>query len=299
MNRSNRRFTRGRKLQVISAIAATTLFFQGFASAQTPYSSASGEKLLFESSAASRLVEKVRAKSPGIMMAVFVKPGDVVRKGQLLGHTELDNTKLQLDLAKHALLSKSNVESAKNQADAWTVNREETEEAVRRRKMESTRLEWASSMEKMYQASYEVQLDAETTQQIQYDYWKDQYDKRFFRSPVDGVVSEVLVDVGKPVNYGSHLFTIANDGTYSLPVQVPASVADAVSSEKSVPVRSADGKSVCDARVDTVTDDPRENGMKIVRLLVKAADLPPAVRPKLGGMKFDVLMPHADVASVQ
>lgn len=291
-----RLFHCGRNLQVVSAIAAIHLLAPAPASAQ---SSASGEKLMFESSPAARLVEKVRAGSPGTMMAVFVKPGDVVRKGQLLGHTELDNTKLQLDLAKHALLSKSNVEAARNQADAWTVNREETEEAVRRRKMENSRLEWASSMEKMYQANYEVQLDAESTQQIQYDYWKDQYEKRFFRSPVEGVVSEVLVDIGKPVSYGTHVFTIANEGTYSLPVRVPASVADAVASEKSVPVRSSLGKSVCDARVDSVADDPRENGMKIVRLLVKAADLPISIRSKLGGMKFDVLLPHADVASVQ
>ena len=301
MNRSNRRFTRGRKLQVISLFAASACsgFLAVSASAQTPYPSASGEKLLFESSGAARLVEKVRSKSQGVMMEVFVKPGDTVKKGQLLGHTELDQTKLQLELAKNAYLSKANVESAKNQAEAWTVNREETEEAVRRRKMEPSRLDWASAMEKMYQASYENQLDAETTQQIQYDFWKDQYQKRFFRSPVDGVVAEVLVDVGKPVNFATHLFTIANDGTYSLPVRVPASVADAVSSEETVPVRSADGKAVCNARVDSVTEDPRENGMKVVRLLVKVSDFPAAVRSKLSGMKFDVLMPHADVASIQ
>lgn len=296
-----RRFPRGRRSQVVAALAASLLYglAPGPASAQTTYHSASGEKLLFESSAASRLVEKVRAQSQGVMMAVFVKPGDVVRKGQLLGHSELDNTKLQFDLAKHAWQSKSNVEAAKNQADAWSVNREETEEAVRRRKMEDTRLEWASAMEKMYQANYEVQLDTEATQQIQYDYWKDQYDKRFFRAPVDGVVTEVLVEVGKPANLGAHLFTVANDGTYSLPVRVPAPVAAAAASEKSVPVRSADGKSVGNAQVDSVADDPRESGMKIVRLLVKGADFPAAVRAKLSGMKFEVLMPHADVASAQ
>lgn len=301
MNRSNRRFTRGRKLQVISLLAASacTVLLAGPASAQTTYQSASGERLLFESSGAAKLVDKVRAKSQGVMMEIFVKPGDSVKKGQLLGHTELDQTKLQLELAKNAYLTKSNVESARNQAEAWTVNREETEEAVRRRKMERTRLEWASAMEKMYQANYENQLDAETTQKIQYDYWKDQYEKRFFRSPVDGVVSEVLVDVGKPVNFGMHLFTIANEGTFSLPVRVPASVADAVSSEDTVPVRSADGKSVCNARVDSVSEDPRESGMKVVRLLVKGSDFPSAIRSKLSGMKFDVLMPHADVAVIR
>jgi multidrug efflux pump subunit AcrA (membrane-fusion protein) len=52
------------------------------------------------------------------MFAVFVKPGDAVRKGQLLGHLELDATKLQLDLAKQALDSKSNIEAAEGHAEA-------------------------------------------------------------------------------------------------------------------------------------------------------------------------------------
>ena len=56
-----------------------------------------------------------------------------------------------------------------SQAEAWTVAREETEEAVRRRKMDESRLDWAVAMEKMYHANYERQLDAEKTQQIQYE----------------------------------------------------------------------------------------------------------------------------------
>lgn len=248
--------------------------------------------MLFESAGASRVLDKVRSASQGVMFALFVKPGDVVKKGQLLGHAELDATKLQLDLAKRTMESKANVDAAKGQADAWTVTREETEEAVRRRKSEESRLDWALAMEKMYRANYEMQLDAENIQQIQYDYWKDQYDKRFFRAPVDGVVTEVLVEIGKPVTYGTHLFTISNDSTYSLPVTVPETIADAALPDQTVPVRSSDGKSVSRALVDSIIDDPREAGHKIIRLLVKASDFPSSVRANLKGMKFDVLLPQ-------
>jgi pyruvate/2-oxoglutarate dehydrogenase complex dihydrolipoamide acyltransferase (E2) component len=147
-------------------------------------------------------------------------------------------------------------------------------------------------MEKMYRANYEVQLDAENVQQIQYDYWKDQFDKRHFRAPVEGVVSEVLVEVGKPVNFGTHVFTISNETTYSLPVTVPASLAVAAVPNKTLPVRSADGKSVSRALVDSVMDDPKAAGRKIIKLLVKAADFPATTRPNLMGMKFDVLLPQ-------
>lgn len=296
MKGSNHRFHSLRRLFGISpatAIIALGCAFPEGADAQAPYQTQAGEMVVFETAGACRVVEKVRSATQGVMCAVFVKTGDTVKKGQLLGHTELDATKLQLDLARHTMTSKANVDAAQGQAEAWTVTREETEDAVRHRKMEETRLEWAIAMEKMYRANYEQQLDAENTQQIQYDYWKDQYEKRFFRAPVDGVVSEVLVEVGKPVNFATHVFTIRNDNTYAIPVAVPAPLAEAAVPDETLPVRSADGKAVSRARVDSVVDDPREAGRKIVRLLVKAADLPAATRANLMGMKFDVLLPQA------
>ena len=262
------------------------------ARAQVPYPTAAGEMLLCESAGASRVMEKVRSQAQGVMMECFVKVGDTVKKGQLLGHTELDATKLQLDLAQHTMDAKANVDSARNQAEAWSVAREETEEAVRRRKAEKSRLEWASAMEGMYRGTYEAQVEAENLQRIQYEYWKQQYEKRFFRASVDGVVSEVLVDIGKPLNFGTHLFTIRDESTFSIPVTVPAELADAAASQKSIPVRTTDGKAVTQAQVDSVTDDPRQTGAKIIRLLVRATDFPAAIRTKLSGMKFSVLLPH-------
>ncbi len=248
--------------------------------------------LMCESAAASRVVEKVRSTAQGILVENYVKVGDRVSKGQLLGHTELDATKLQLDIARHTMESKANIESARNQAEAWTVAREEAEEGVRRRKVEKTRLEWAIAMERMYQGNLEAQVDAENLQRIQYEYWKQQYEKRFFRAPIDGVVSEVIVEVGKPVNYATHLFTIRDEESFSIPVTVPAELAAAAVSQKELPVRTRDGKSVSHAQVQSVADDPRNAGGKILKLLVRAADFPTALRAKLIGMKFDVLLPH-------
>ena len=251
-----------------------------------------GDTLLCESTAAARSAEKVRSAVQGVMFAVFVKPGDVVRKGQLLAHLELDATKLQLDLAKQALDSKSNIEAAEGHFEAWRVSREETEEAVRRRKMEESRLSWAIAMEKMYRGTYEMQLDAKKAQEIQYEHWKSQYEKRFFRAPMDGTVTEVIIDVGTPVAIAGHVFTIGNNNSYLLPVTIPAQIAESLVPNKSVPVRSAVGKAVSHAIVESVTDDPRSPYKKIVQLLIKADDFPPALRPTLKGMKFDVLMPQ-------
>ena len=274
-------------MSILACFATTS-----HSTAQVPFPTPSGDQLLCESAAASRVMEKVRSEVQGVMMQTFVKVGDAVKKGQLLGHAELDATKLQLDLAQHTMNARANVESAKSQAEAWTVTREETEEAVRRREVARSRLDWATAMEKMYRGSYEVQLEAEALQLIQYEHWKIQYNNRFFRAPVEGVVSEIMVDVGKPMTYGTHLFTIRNEDTFCIPVTVPADLADAAASRKSLPVRSQVGKSVSRALVDSVADDPRNAGGKILTLLVRATDFPAALRAKLMGMKFDVLLPQ-------
>jgi biotin carboxyl carrier protein len=274
------------------AIAVAGLGFCGMAAAQVPYRSQAGEKFLFESAGASRVVEKVRAESEGTLVRVFVKPGDSVVKGQVLGHLELDAAQHKLNLARHAVESRSSVDAALAQADSWTVTREEIELQVRKRSLEQSRLEWATAMERMHRANYEQKLEDEKAQKLEFEFSEDQFEKRHFRSPVDGIVTEVLVEVGKRVGIATHGFTISNENAYSLPLIVPDAIADAAVSEQVLPVRTSDGKSVGKAKVDSVTDDPKSTGSKIVRLLIKAADFPLVTRNKLMGMKFDVLLPQ-------
>lgn len=256
-----------------------------------------GDKLIVESAAGCRVIEKVRAGAQGVVVEVFVHPGEAVKQGQILGHTELDATKFQLDLAQAALEAKGNVEATEGQAEAWSVTREEAEEAVRRRKAEKTRLAWAEAMEKMHRGNHQVQLDVERTQEIQYGYWKDQYEKRFFRAPVDGVVSEVLVEPGKSVGIAAHAFTIRNDNLLSVPVTVPAEIARAVPSGDTLPVRPTRQQASTRATVGSVTDCPGRPGEKTLRLLVPLNSLPAAIRSKLIGAKFEVLFAGSAAAT--
>jgi multidrug efflux pump subunit AcrA (membrane-fusion protein) len=293
MNRTIHSFSAWRQCGIHCVSLGVLLCLAPISGSQTLYPSASGDMLMYQSAGASQVVEKVRAGAPGVMFEIFVKPGDTVAKGQILGYTDLESTKLQLDVAKAVLESKANVEAAQGQAEAWSVTRQETEDSFRRRKLEKTRLEWATAMEKMYRGTYEVQMDAEKIQLIQYEYWKDQYEKRFFRAPVEGVVSEVLADVGKQVAIAAHVFTIRNDQVFSIPVTIPSEVARTAESGGSVPVRPANSKASTRALVDSVSNNPAKAGDKIIRLLVPVADFPAAMRTKLIGMKFEVLFPLA------
>lgn len=261
--------------------------------AQETKTSLHGDNLLVESDAASSVVGVVRAGAPGTAVEIFVRNGEKVVKGQILGHLELEATRLQYDLAKQALEDDTRLRAARSQSEAWSITRDETEEAVRKRDTEKSRLEWAIAMEEMYRANYEAQLEAKKIQQIQFDYWKDQYERRFFRAPEEGIVTEVKIQPADNVKMAQHVFTVSNKDAYEVPVVVPAAVAETAVTEKTLAVRTTEGSPTIHARITGVRDDPRKGGSKILSLLIHATDLPAAMRSRLHGMKFNVLLPLA------
>lgn len=279
--------------RALAAIALATGLLSSHAGAQGFKRSTRGEKIIVESGAASQVSEKVRAGASGVLMAVFVKTGDAVKKGQVLGNMELATTKYQLDLARQTMENKAALRAFKALAEAWTATREETEQAVRRRTASDARLQWASNMERYHQGNYEAQLEQKKIQRIQYEYWQQQYEARFFKAPVDGVVTEVPLDVGKKVDYGTHVFSVGNEECYVVPVELPAELAATVSAGAGLPVRAVNGGDVARGLVNEILDNPKKAGGKIIRLLLRRSDFPSESGSNLAGAKFDVLLPQS------
>ena len=275
----------------LTALIAAILWFSP-AQAQQPEATKPDGKVIVESGEATPVSEKVRAAAPGTLVAILVKPGVSVKKGQILGHTELAATKYQLDLARLALENTATLDAAEGQANAWTATREETEEAVRKRKVEKTRLDWAIGMEKFHRGNHEAQLEQKKIQRIQYEYWQQQYEARFFRAPVDGVVTEVLLEAGKTVGYATHVFTVSNEESFMVPVSVPAKLVRWVLANSMLPIRPTHSQLVSRGRVDSIVDDPSSPGNKIIRLLISQTDLPEGPDSNPSGMTFDVLLPQ-------
>lgn len=278
---------------ILTAAFAVGLLFAGKAPAEAPILPTADALLRFESGAAARVVEKVRASRPGTVIEVYAKVGETVKKGQVLGHTELDAVQMSKDMAQANLEAQGNVDEKFWQHKAWTIQREEAEEAVKRRQVPKSRLEWATSMEKMFEAQYRTQLEAEDLQKIQYEFYTQEYDARFFRSPVEGVVSEVLVAPGQGVNFATHVATVKNEAQFSVPVTLPVSLADSAMRAGTLLVRSPNGRAMIRAVVDSMIDDPSAPGeRKIAKLLIKEADLPSIPGQKTEGVKFDVFVPN-------
>ncbi len=297
MQTTNPHFRSGWRLSGVSralaVIALATGLLSGHADAQDFKRSKPGEKVIVESGAASQVSEKVRACAQGVLMAAFVKAGDTVKKGQMLGHMELATTKYQLDLARQTMENKAPLRAFKALAQAWTATREETERAVRKRQVDQSRLEWASNMERYHQGNYEAQLEQKQIQRIQYEYWQQQYEARFFKAPVDGVVTEVLLDVGKKVDFGTHVFSVGNEESYIVPVEVSAELAKTLSAGTGLPIRAVNGGDVVRGFVEDIFDNPKKAGGKVIRLLLRRSDFPSYNCSDLVGTKFDVLLPQS------
>lgn len=264
----------------------------GVAHCQTIVSNGGKPLAMVESGVAEPLVEKVRTKRPGTVVELFVKVGDTVSKDQVLGHTELDQAKLNMDTARQNLEATGSLDQMFWLHRAWTSTREEAEEAVRKRTAPRTRLEYAESMEKWAESQYRAQQDMKKVQKIHYEFYKNEYESRFFRSPVDGVVTEVKVAVGQTVGIAAHAFTISNEAQLSVPVTVPAPAADAAAAAGSVPVREKAGKATIWAKVAGSRDHPGEPGVKkILRLLIPKRDVSAVAGQAKQALRFDVLVP--------
>jgi len=166
---------------------------------------------------AGNVLEVIRAKRAGTLVALFVKPGDVVSKNQLLGHTELDAAKLNVDMARANLESTGTLDQMFWQYQALITTREEVEEAVRKRTAPKSRLQYAIAMENWAKGQYQAQQEIKKVQRINYEHCKLEYEARFFYSPIDGVITEVKVAVAQAVGLGAAAFTLTNDSRVSIP----------------------------------------------------------------------------------
>lgn len=279
-------------IPLISALCAVGFLLCPKVHSAGPMLAQADSLLRVESGLAGHVVEKIRSNRPGTVVEIYVKVGDTVKKGQILGHMELAGAKLNKELAEVSLDSKGALNTAYWQLEAWKITREETEDTVKKRQAPKSRLDWALSMEKFFDAQYTTQQEAKKVAKIMLDYHAQEYEERFFRATVDGIVTELPVVLGQGVNFATHVATISNDTQLSVPVTMPASLAESAMRAGTVLVRSPNGRSMIRAIVDSLVDDPAAPGeRKIVRLLINDADIPTVAGQKTDGMKFDVFVP--------
>jgi multidrug efflux pump subunit AcrA (membrane-fusion protein) len=271
-------------------VVAVSLSIAAPTDAAEPQTNQSAAPTRVPAGAAEPVVEVIRTKRAGTVVALLVKPGDVVSKDQVLGHIELDAAKLSVDTARANLEATGTLDQMFWQYQALTVTRGEMEEAVRKRTAPKSRLQYALHMEKWAKAQLEAQQDLKKVQKINFEHYQNEYESRFFRAPIEGVVTEVKVAVGQVVGIGAVAFTVSNESRLSVPVAVPVPAAAAALQAGKLSLRAEPGQPTIWAKVAGGSGHPSTPGVKkSLHLSVNKSDLPAGVACK--ALKVEVLVP--------
>ena len=234
--------------------------------------------------------EVVRARTSGVITNMFITVGQEVKKGQVLGHTYLVDTKYKLDQARLAWENNATLRALEAHADAWSVTREETKAKLRKREVAESRLDWAMHMERFHRSNYEAKLEQQEVNRLHVTYWEKQYEDCFITAPADGVVTTLNKDVGDAVGMAAHVCTIINEESFVVPVPVSAELAKMVSVGSNLPLRTSHDKQLTTGKVESIDRDPNDPKGKVIKVILGPEEVTSSQLPEVAGITFDVLL---------
>ena len=165
----------------------------------------------------------IAAQVPGAVVALNVKAGDRVRRGQVL---------LRLDAhaaEQNAAASAAQVRAARAAQDAATRELERQKQLHQKKYISDAALERAEAQYKSATAGTEAQVAAANAAQTQSGFY-------VVKAPYDGVVSDVSVVLGDMAMPGRPLMTMYDPSALRVSVSVPQSVAAKLSKTQTLQV---------------------------------------------------------------
>ena len=159
---------------------------------------------------------------PGWIAEVLVKPGEMVKKGQLLIQMDDRAERVQLEKLKAEAEDTTRVRAAKLKLDLAKVVLDKTEEA--RKGGAATELEVQEKRLEMQIA--ELSLELAQFQMVQakreYEGAVAQLERMKLVSPIDGVVEQVVIEEGESAEANQNLIQIVKTNPLWINVPVPA-----------------------------------------------------------------------------
>ena len=191
---------------------------------------------------------------------------------------EIQNVRATIEQSEEELANaRSNLERTERLYEAGTVSRSDFERAQNEFQAAETQLQNARrSLRLLEQGATEEELAAAAANaeaaRKQFQLAELQFEYADVVAPVDGTVSDIMVEAGNTVNVGQPLAAIINDGLIYVSVQVPerhygrviSARAEEVLAARVLPDAYTEGPSV-DARVSSIanTIDPRSRTFEV------------------------------------
>ncbi|MBN2781749.1 MAG: efflux RND transporter periplasmic adaptor subunit [Campylobacterales bacterium] len=147
----------------------------------------------------------------GPIKSVFVKEGDIVKKGEKI--LQLDNKLQELETQRRKIVleDKSKVESLKNQEEILKSLLQSTQElyensgAVSKDEVDSLKMKYYSTSGEL-----ESLQNNEAKEMVEYEISKEMLDKYTLKTPTNGVVTEIKLNIGEWARVGETVVRIVN-----------------------------------------------------------------------------------------
>ena len=195
----------------------------------------------------------IAATEPGLLTKVFVREGDVVRQGQPIAALDSDVYVAMLAIAKQAMESLGNLQSA--QADVqFKKDRLAKFESLRaadharEEELERARAELTIAEARLLAVREELEV-----RRLEYEKIKVQLDRRTVRAPLDGIVTKTHKDEGEYVAPNDPIIcTVVQLNPLIATFSVPAPRARDLKVERKVRLRFADSTPPAEGAIDFV-----------------------------------------------
>jgi RND family efflux transporter MFP subunit len=240
-------------------------------------------------------VTELSTREEGVLEKVLVRRGDIVHKGQVVAKLESSLETIALDFADARAKMKGDVESKQATLEYMQRQRDRVTELYEDNAISFNDKDKADTDVRLAETELQVALDNQRLMQIERDRSARRLELRSIRSPVDGVIVEILLVPGESVeDRAREIMVIAEVDPLNVEVILPAvqfgSVQVGTPAEitpllPGEPVRSAD-VAVVDRTIDAASDTFR------VQLQLENKDF--AIP---GGIRCDIVFGSLNAAS--
>ena len=240
-------------------------------------------------------VTDLSTREEGVLEKVLVRRGDIVRKGQVVAKLESSLETIALDFAEARAKMKGDVESRQATLEYTQRQRDRVTELYEDKAISFNDKDKADTDVRLAETELQVALDNQRLMQIERDRSARRLELRSIRSPVDGVIVEILLVPGESVeDRAREIMVIAEVDPLNVEVILSAeqfgSVQAGTPAEITLllpgePVRSAD-VAVVDRTIDAASDTFR------VQLQLENKDY--AIP---GGIRCDIVFGSLNAAS--
>lgn len=145
----------------------------------------------------------------GVLSELYVDRGSRVKKGQLLAELDIDIERHAAELARLQAESDVEMRSGRVQQDFRGMELDRVSELEARRVVPRRDYDQAVVEQQLAELALEGAETSQRLAQVEYELAKARLERRSIRSPVDGVVAEVIMARGEYVHKQTSLMTIA------------------------------------------------------------------------------------------